>query len=69
MLTIPNQSSIAKAYNEFTAQGLMKPSAYRDRVVDVMKELMRFTFLTRDQNSLLVNRYSERQSEFKLAAI
>lgn len=69
MLTIPNQSSIAKAYNEFTAQGLMKPSAYRDRVVDVMEELMRFTFLTRDQNSLLVNRYSERQSEFKLAAI
>jgi arsenic resistance protein ArsH len=47
----------------------MKPSAYRDRVVDVMEELMRFTFLTRDQNSLLVNRYSERQSEFKLAAI
>lgn len=69
MLTIPNQSSIAKAYNEFTAQGLMKPSAYRDRVVDVMEELMRFTFLTRDQNSFLVNRYSERQSEFKLAAI
>jgi arsenic resistance protein ArsH len=69
MLTIPNQSSIAKAYNEFTAQGLMKPSAYRDRVVDVMEELMRFTFLTRDQNSFLVNRYSERQSEFKLAAM
>ena len=67
MLTIPNQSSIAKAYNEFTEQGLMKPSSYRNRIVDVMEELMRFTLLTRDQKAFLVNRYSEHQSEFKLA--
>lgn len=60
MLTIPNQSSIAKAYNEFNSDGTMKPSAYRNRIVDVMEELMRFTYLTRDQNAHLLNRYSER---------
>ena len=60
MLTIPNQSSVAKAYNEFTEDGLMKDSAYRERIVDVMEELMRFTYLTRDKNEFLVDRYSER---------
>jgi len=60
MLTIPNQSSVAKAYNEFDGEGVMKASAYRNRLVDVMEELMRFTYLTRDQNQFLVDRYSER---------
>jgi arsenic resistance protein ArsH len=60
MLTIPNQSSVAKAYNEFTPEGLMKASPYRDRLVDVMEELMRFTYLTRDQSEFLLDRYSER---------
>jgi arsenic resistance protein ArsH len=60
MLTIPNQSSIAKAYNEFTENGVMKESAFRERVVDVMEELMRFTYLTRDQSDFLLDRYSER---------
>jgi len=63
MLTIPNQSSIAKAYNEFSDNGIMKASSYRNRIVDVMEELMRFTFLTRDQTEFLVDRYSERRSE------
>jgi arsenic resistance protein ArsH len=61
MLTIPNQSSIAKAYNEFNPDGTMKASSFRDRVVDVMEELMRFTYLTRDQAGFLVDRYSERK--------
>lgn len=61
MITIPNQSSIAKAYQEFDEQGHMKDSAYRDRVVDVMEELLRFTYLTRDQSDFLVDRYSERK--------
>ena len=70
MLTIPNQSSVAKAYNEFTEDGLMKASPYRDRIVDVMEELMRFTYLTRDQNDFLLDRYSERRiGEPKLIAM
>ena len=63
MLTIPNQSSVAKAYNEFTEEGIMKPSSYRNRLVDVMEELLRFTYLTRDQSEFLLDRYSERQTE------
>ncbi|KCV35810.1 NAD(P)H-dependent oxidoreductase, partial [Bordetella bronchiseptica] len=61
MLTIPNQSSVAKAYQEFDDAGRMKPSAYYDRIVDVMEELMKFTLLTRDAAPYLVDRYSERR--------
>ncbi len=61
MLTIPNQSSVAKAYEEFDEAGRMKPSAYYDRVVDVMEELVKFTLLTRDRSDYLTNRYSERK--------
>jgi arsenic resistance protein ArsH len=61
MVTIPNQSSVAKAFLEFDDAGRMKPSAYYDRVVDVMEELMKFTLLTRDVAPYLVDRYSERK--------
>ncbi len=61
LLTIPNQSSVAKAFNEFDESDRMKPSAYYDRVVDVMEELMKFTLLTRDIKDHLVDRYSERK--------
>lgn len=61
MITIPNQSSVAQAYNEFEDDGSMKPSSYRDRVVDVLEELMRFTYMTRDVREFLVDRYSERK--------
>jgi arsenic resistance protein ArsH len=61
MLTIPNQSSVAKAYEEFDPAGRMKPSAYYDRLVDVMEELVKFTLLTRDIGEVLVDRYSERK--------
>ncbi|WP_299347591.1 arsenical resistance protein ArsH [uncultured Pseudoxanthomonas sp.] len=61
MITIPNQSSVAKAFNEFGEDGRMKPSAFYDRVVDVMEELMKFTLLTRDISPYLVDRYSERK--------
>lgn len=61
MITIPNQSSVAKAYQEFDENGRMKPSAYYDRVVDVMEELVKFTLLTRDTSGYLTDRYSERK--------
>eukprot|EP01035_Chromulina_nebulosa_P039634 gene39634-53585_t len=61
MLTIPNQSSVAKAYEQFDEAGRMKPSSYYDRVVDVMEELMKFTLLTRDRSDYLTSRYSERK--------
>ncbi|MDH6590457.1 arsenic resistance protein ArsH [Variovorax sp. TBS-050B] len=61
MLTIPNQSSVAKAFLEFDEDGRMKPSSYYDRVVDVMEELFKFTLLTRDVSAYLVDRYSERK--------
>ena len=61
MLTIPNQSSVAKAFLEFDDAGRMKPSAYYDRVVDVMEELVKFTLLTRGVSPWLTDRYSERK--------
>ena len=61
MLTIPNQSSVAKAFLEFDEAGRMKPSAYYERLVDVMEELVKFTLLTRDVAPYLVDRYSERK--------
>jgi arsenic resistance protein ArsH len=61
MFTIPNQSSVPKAYMEFDEAGRMKPSAYYDRVVDVMEELVKFTVLLRDRQAYLVDRYSERK--------
>ncbi|MET0847739.1 MAG: arsenical resistance protein ArsH [Pseudomonas sp.] len=61
MLTIPNQSSVPKAFMEFDEAGRMKPSPYYDRVVDVMEELMKFTVLVRGREEFLVDRYSERK--------
>ncbi|NEJ74519.1 arsenical resistance protein ArsH [Rhizobium phaseoli] len=63
MITIPNQSSVAKAFQEFDADGRMKPSSYHDRVVDVCEELVKFTLLTRDASGYLTDRYSERKEE------
>lgn len=63
MVTIPNQSSVPKAFLEFDEAGRMKPSAYYDRVVDVMEELMKFTLLVRGRETYLVDRYSERKED------
>lgn len=61
MITIPNQSSVAKAFAEFEDNGRMKPSSFYDRVVDVMEELYKFTLMTRGISDYLTDRYSERK--------
>lgn len=61
MVTIPNQSSVAKAYQEFDEAGRMKPSSFSDRVVDVMEELVKFTLINRGVSNYLTSRYSERK--------
>jgi arsenical resistance protein ArsH len=61
MFTIPNQSSIAQAWKEFDDEGRLKPSSYRDRVVDVCEELFRMTLLLRDHVDELTTRYSEQK--------
>ena len=63
MFTIPNQSSVAKAYTEFNEDGSMKASSYRDRVVDVMEELFKFTLLMREHSDFLTHRYSENKQD------
>ena len=68
MFTIPNQSSVPMAYKEFDDAGRMRPSAYYDRVVDVMEELVKFTLLLRGSSDYLTDRYSER-SERAMTAI
>jgi arsenic resistance protein ArsH len=61
LITVPNQSSVAKAFMEFDDADRMKPSPYYDRIVDVMEELTKFTLLTRGRSDYLVDRYSERK--------
>lgn len=61
MVTIPNQSSVAKAFQEFDEAGRMRPSPYYERVVDVMEELIKFTLLLRERKDYLTSRYSERR--------
>ncbi|GAB2793125.1 arsenical resistance protein ArsH [Dyella kyungheensis] len=69
MVTIPNQSSVAKAWQEFDENGRMKPSPFYDRVVDVMEELFKFTLMVRDRSDYLVDRYSERKGASEARAL
>jgi arsenic resistance protein ArsH len=69
MITIPNQSSVAKAFEQFDEDDRMKASPYYDRVVDVMEELVKFTLLTRGVSDVLTSRYSERRDALSAAGI
>ncbi|MGO1003213.1 arsenical resistance protein ArsH [Lysobacter sp. CA196] len=69
MITIPNQSSVPKAWQEFDQHGRMKPSPYYDRIVDVMEELFKFTLLLRDRSDYLGSRYSERKGDLAAQAL
>ena len=69
MVTIPNQSSVPKAWQEFDDAGRMKPSPLYDRVVDVMEELFKFTMLVRDRSDYLTSRYSERKGDLAAQAL
>jgi arsenic resistance protein ArsH len=62
MWTIPNQSSVAMAWKEFSDEGVMRDSSYKERVVDVMEELFRFTLLFREHKALFDDRFSERKA-------
>ena len=68
MFTIPNQSSVPMAYQEFDEAGRMRRSAYYERMVDVMEELYKMTLLLRGRSDYLTSRYSER-NERAMAAI
>ncbi|WP_296948607.1 arsenical resistance protein ArsH [uncultured Massilia sp.] len=67
MFTIPNQSSVPMAYKEFDDEGRMRPSAYYDRMVDVMEELFKITLLMRGRTDYLTDRYSERNERAQKA--
>lgn len=69
MVTIPNQSSVPKAWQEFDADGRMKPSPLYDRVVDVTEELVKFTLLVRGHSDYLTSRYSERKGDLAAATL
>lgn len=65
LVTIPNQYSVAKAWLEFDENNRMKPSAYYNRITDVMEELVKFTLLLRDNKDYMVDRYSERKESLE----
>ena len=69
MITIPNQSSVAKAWDEFDENGRMKASPYYNRIVDVMEELVKFTLMTRLRSASLTDRYSERVESAKAVSV
>ena len=63
MVTIPNQSSVPKAFELFDAAGRLPAGSHYERLVDVCEELVRFTWLVRDNAAELVDRYSERMEK------
>ena len=68
MFTIPNQSSIPRAYTQFPDEGQpgdqqLMPSGNRDRLVDCMEEFVKYTILMRPHIGLFGDRFSEREEK------
>lgn len=63
MWTIPNQSSIPKAWTQFLKDDRMIPSSNRDRLVDVCEELVKATIILRPHVASFDDRYSEREEK------
>lgn len=64
MFAIPNQSSVPKAYTQFTGEAegsRMMASPNRDRLVDCMEELVKYTIVMRPHFDLFGDRFSERE--------
>ncbi|KAM0233334.1 hypothetical protein ACHAP5_010421 [Fusarium lateritium] len=64
MFAIPNQSSVPKAYTQFTSEpegSRMLASSNRDRLVDCMEEFVKYTIVMRPHFDLFGDRYSERE--------
>lgn len=68
MFTIPNQSSVPRAYTQFPDEGepedqRLKPSGNRDRLVDCMEEFVKYTIAMRPYAELFADRFSEREEQ------
>lgn len=72
MFCIPNQSSLPRAYTQFTDEGdetsRLLPSGNRDRLVDCMEEFLKYTIVMRPHFKLFGDRYSERSERRAKAA-
>ncbi|KAL8860027.1 MAG: hypothetical protein Q9178_003576 [Gyalolechia marmorata] len=68
MFTIPNQSSIPKAYTQYMSgegddDGRLRSSGNRDRLVDCMEEFVKYTIVMKPHFALFGDRFSERQEK------
>ena len=59
MIIIPNQSSVTTTLNKFDKAGRMLAPSFCDRIIDVIKVLVKYTLLTRKRSNYLTIDCSE----------